>query len=1048
MNIARFSVRQSLFVNLLSIFVIIGGISALFTLNKEAFPNVSFDTVTISTLYPAAPPEEIEKLVTVPIEKEIREVDGIKEILSNSFENMSYITVKIDPDAKDKDKVVTDIQRAVDGVKDLPLEAEKPLVYEASSKQIPIIEVALSADMPEKQLQTYADMLEDRFLDIKGVASVQKKGYRDKEIWVEVDPQKMESLRVSLEEIILALKRQNISIPAGKLTESEEEFHIRTTGEFRTLQEIEEVIIRANDAGNWLKIKDTACVRETFEEEDSINKCGGKRSISLVITKKEKGDTVIIVDKVREEIKNFLPAAEGLNINTVDDLSYFIRRRLNVLKSNGWMGIVLVIGSLFLFLNSRLAVMTALGIPFAFLAAFCVMLYLGMSINLISMFGLIVVLGMLVDDSIVIVENSFRYLEKGFSREEAAVKGTSEVIKPVAATVFTTMVAFTPLLFMPGIIGKFVKDIPIVVIIALSASMLEAFVVLPSHFADFAKIAKKKTSGLACAVKESRREIFRTRFYNNYLSFYTRILKASLKRRYLVISALTLSFAALLAAAFFVMKFVLFPGGGIEEFYIRAEAEEGTPLEVTAVLMEPYEKIVETLPKDELDSYVTQIGSTAGIKSIIDPHFKKGSNYAQMTVYLTAVSQRKRSAQEIIEDLKISAEKITGFKKVIFEELKDGPPTGAPVQVRIKGENFDVLEKISGRYIDYLNNIDGIRDVSHDYRSGKKEIRIMVDKEAAAAAGLTVGDIASTIRYALEGGVATSIKPTKAEEEIEVLVKFPLEYKDTLSVFDKIYIPNKMNNLIPLKRVARLDQMQGLEYIKHMDGKRVVTVTANVNEKKITSIKANSILQRYFKDIEKEYPGYYIDYGGEQEETMESLRGLFKAFGIAFLLIFLILATTFRSLWQPFIVLLTVPFGLMGVIIAFLIHDVPFSFMALMGIVGLIGVVVNDSIILVDFINKLRSEGIERRDSIVEAGRLRLRSITLTTITTVFGLMPVAYGIGGFDPFLKPMALAFSWGLLFSTALTLIIIPCVYAVLDDVKKKMMSFSMPFSLCKK
>jgi multidrug efflux pump subunit AcrB len=1036
MNIPKFSIRQNIFVNLLSLVIIIGGIIALFTLNKETFPNVSFDLVTINTLYPGAPPEEIEKLITTPIEKELNEVDGIDEILSNSFESLSYITVKIDPDIKNKDRVVNDIQRAVDRVKDLPEDAEEPVVFKITTKQIPIIEIALSGEISEGKLQHYTDILKDRIIDIKGVASVEKRGYRNREVWIEVDPQKIDSFHVSLKEIMLALARQNISIPAGKLTDSNKEFRIRTTGEFRTPKEIEEVIIRANDTGNWLKIKDVAVVKDTFEEEDIINRCGGRRSISLIVTKKEKGDALYIVNRIKEEIKEFKTTTKDVNIATMNDFSYYIKRRLNVLRNNGWIGICLVLISLFFFLNSRIAIITAIGIPIAFLATFCVMVYLGMSINLLSMFGLIVVLGMLVDDGIIIAENSYRYLEAGLSPREAAVKGASEVMKPVTATILTTVAAFSPLLFMSGLIGKFVRDIPIIVIIALTASLFEAFVILPSHFADFARITKAKLTSSPSLEKKSKKEVFKARFFEKYLSFYTRLLNAALNRRYRVIGILIIAFIFLLILAFTFIKFTLFPAGGVEEFYIRAEAAEGTPLEVTGELIKPLEEMVETIPDNELDTYVTQIGSTVGLKNIIDPRFKKGSNYAQITVYLSPISKRKRSAQEIIESLRPLTKDIRGFKEITFEELKEGPPVGAPIQVRIRGEKFSTLEEIASRYVKYLKTIDGVTDISHDYRLGKYEMRVVVDEESATKAGLTVGDVAESVRYAFEGGVATSIKPTKAEEEIDVVVKFPEVYKETKSSFDKIYIPNKMNNLIPLNAIAKIRQVKGLEYIKHLDGKRVVTVTANVNEKKITSVRANKLLRRKFRDIERDYPGYSIKYGGEREETLESIQGFFKAFGVAFLLIFLILSTTFRSLWQPFVVLLAVPFGLMGVIIAFFMHNVPLSFLALMGIVGLNGVVVNDSIILVDFINKLRGNKAKRRTSIVEAGRLRLRPVSLTTITTVLGLAPVAYGIGGFDPFLRPMALAISWGLLFSSALTLIVIPCVYAILDDIHSKL------------
>ncbi|MFC1674619.1 efflux RND transporter permease subunit [Candidatus Omnitrophota bacterium] len=1024
MKISEFSVKHSLLVNMISVFILIAGFYTLYIyqIRREAFPEVSFDMVVVSTAYPGAPPEETEKLVTVPIEKELKGVDGIEEMQSASMENSSTVLLKISQDVKDKDKVVDDIQQAVDRVQDLPADAEEPYVTEVTSGEIPVIEVALSGSLSEKQLQGLAEALEGILEDIPGVSRVSRRGWRDREVWVEVDPEKIRDAYLSLEEVMEALAKRNISIPGGKLR-GEKEFSIRTTGEFYTKEEIENVVIRANEAGNWLRIRDIASVKFAFEDEDVINKSFGTRSINLTVIKRATGDSVKIVSQVKQETAQFLKSApSGLKASYINDIAFYITRRLGVLKNNGILGLFLVCGVLMLFLNLRVALLTALGLPIAFCATLAIMGFLGISVNLITMFGLIVVLGMLVDDGIIVSENCSRYLEQGMDPRQAAIVGTQEVVKPVTTTIITTIAAFAPLMFMEGMLGKFIWGIPLVVIIALSASLFEALVILPSHFAGFVRLRK----GF-----KSRKE---APWFKRLLGGYTALVKAALNKRYLSILGLVLVFISTIFLASR-MRFVLFSSEeGVEQFYVRVEAPVGTNLYTTNKLLSEIEKKIGELPKDELDAYTTQVG-TLGETWMFDPYGKSGSHIAQITVFVTPHRQRKRKISEIIDGLREEVKDVKGFEKIYFEKEHEGPPTGKPVAVKIRGEDFSVLQQIAEKISSFLDKMTGVTDVTSDYEVGRGEIRIIIDEERATQAYLSVREIASSIRNSFKGGVATSIRPVKAEEEIDVLVRFPEEYRDKKDMFNQIHIPNRFGNLVPLKEIARQEELVSVERIRHLDGKRVITVRADVDNKEITSLKANQLLQNEFKDVSREFPGYRLEYGGEQEENVRSMKSFAKAFGLAFFLIFLILATNFNSLIQPLIVMTAIPFGLIGVIWAFFFHGMSMSFFMLMGVVGLTGVVVNDSIVLVDFINNLRRKGVARRDSIVQAGQLRLRPVLLTTITTALGLTPTAYGLWGGDPFLRPMALTIVWGIICATVLTLVAIPCIYAIIDDVALK-------------
>lgn len=1037
-NVALFSVKNSLFVNILSAVIVFAGIISIFSIKREAFPPVSYDIVTITTPFRGAPAEKVETLVTAPIERELREVDDLEDIFSDSIEGISTIFVKISIDAKDKARVLRNINNAVDRVTNLPDDVdERPRVDEMTSGMIPVIKVAVSGDVDEFVLRDYADKLYDKFEEIDGVSSVKKVGWRDEEYWVQPDIKKMNEYHISFRELANILGEQNVESPGGKLKTEKEEYIVKVTSEFLTKEDIENTVVRANDNDDVLLVKDIAQVKHTFEDDLVVNKVLGNRAISLVVIKRERGDIINVVRNVNQIIKEerkIIPA--NLKISNFYDMSYYVQRRLNVLSSNGVVGFILVLIILFIFLHPVPAVLTAAGIPIAMFTTLAVMYVSGMTINLITMFGLIIVLGMLVDDGIIISENVYRYIEKGYSPREAAIKGSSEVMLPVLATVITTIAAFAPLLFMKGLLGRYIRDLPLVAIIALLASLLEAFFILPSHLADFShriRYSEEKHIKL----KKKKYKWFRALRLNYY-----RLINLALRNKYRVVLGLWLTFLVSLVVAFFFMKFVLFSSEGIEQFSIVMEAKLGTRLEETNLLISDVEKMVEAMPKKYVDTYETLVGKIA--TDDFDPYSKQAGHFAQINVYLTPLKDRGKSAAEIIQDYRPKLNQVyerlkeQGVLKLHFEEYKEGPPVGKPVDIAVRGEDFSMINEIAGKIKSYLASLKGIEDIKDTYSLGTENINVVIDEKKAREYYLTNNDIAFAIRSAFAGSVATTIKRSKADKEINVLVRLPQEQRDNLDVFKEIYVRNRYDNLIPLSKVIKTANSQSLLGIGHISGKRYVAVTAEVDNKNMTSLKANHLLKKEIKDVSAQYPGYSLRFFGEDKETMDSLRSLFQAFLIAFFIVFLILATQFQSLIQPFIVLHTIPFGLIGVIFGFLIHGESLGFLAILGLVGLTGVVVNDSIVLVDFINGLRKKGMPIQRAIARAGLLRFRPVILTTVTTVAGLGTVAYGVGGFDPFLRPMALAISWGLLFSTFLTLVVLPCVYSIVEELKVKLIS----------
>ncbi|PKL39641.1 MAG: AcrB/AcrD/AcrF family protein [Spirochaetae bacterium HGW-Spirochaetae-1] len=1029
-RLVAYFAERSLLVNIFTVGLLIAGLVFIFSAKREAFPNVDFDWVLITTVYPGATPADVEKHITKPVEDELREVDGIKQIHASSLESRSVIAIQLDPDLDNKDKTINDIKNAVDKVDDMPDDAEDPDVRELNTKQQPIIEISIFSkngvnnDAQEFELRRYAKMLEDKIVDVSGVAKVDKKGYRDREMIIDVKPGLLDSYHVAINEVILALSRKSLDFPGGVIKEDGREVLIRTVGEVKNVDEIRKVLIRANDMGNWVTIGDVAQVRDSFEEETVINKTRGEKSIALTVVKKESADIITLVDSVMVEVDKFkkiLP--KEYNISIYRDFSYYVKRRLNVLVTNGIIGFTLVVLSLLITLGWRISIVTALGIPTAFFATFIWMAWYGISINLMSMFGLIMVLGMLVDDAIVVAENIYRHMEEGESVKQAVVNGTSEVIIPVMGTILTTVVAFSPLILMKGIMGKFMWTLPAVVIVALLASWIECMFILPSHIKD---IEKDRSNHKALKDEEGGLHVF---FMNKYKAFISVILTNRYKSLFLI----SVFFIASIIFAVTHIKFILFPQGGVEIAVVKAEATSGTLVQDMSRKLGLVEKVVGELPAIDLDTYTASAGILQEQPN--DPNTKRGSNYGIVMIYLTPEQNRKRKADEIIDEVrKKCAPFKKEFTKLEFAYIANGPPVGKPVQVTIKGDDFDVLRKISGDFKTYLHTIKGLKDIKDDFEDKKDEIRVVVDERTAAIAGITVYDVASTVRSCYEGTVATSIR--KTDEVIDVRVNFPEGIKNRVASLQNIKIANRMGNLIPLSRIAHFETTQGMSLITRKDYRRVVNVTADIDEhaKGVTSVTVNRMLTKKFEGIEQRYPGYAVSYEGEFKDTQESVEDLMKSFVIAFVAIYIILVALFRSLVHPLIIVMVIPMTLIGVIWTFFFHGLPISFLALMGVVGLAGVVVNDSIVLVDFIQKKRVEGLHPVEACVEAGATRLRPIFLTTITTVLGLMPTAYGIGGYDPFLKPMALSLSYGLVFGTLITLIGTPILYVMLSDIRQ--------------
>ncbi len=1018
----RFFQRQEVFVNLLTVIIIGVGAYLAVTLKREAFPEIAYNYIIIQAVYPGTSPEEMERLVTIPVEDAVANVDGVDMMDTFSVEGLVTLVMQMEEDLSvdELKRAADDMRREIDRIDDYPEEAEDPMVYELSAGEWPLISVSISGDVSETELRRHCRTFEDELKLLPGVGRVDKKGYRERQVWVEADPAELARQHLSLSDLMNALRLRNMNLPGGKVREGMNELIVRTIGEFKTVGDIEQVVLRASDAGDLVRVKDVARVVDTFEDSEVYARVNGTPSIDMLIRKKKDADTIRMAEDVKGLMAYFrekiLP--QEVKLTSYDDVSFYVKRRLRVLTNNGMVGLVLVVVILLLFLNWRIATMTALGLGVTFMLALIVLNEFGYTINMISMFGFIIVLGMLVDDAIVVSESIFRYLERGEDILRAAYIGTMEVILPVTAAIATTIAAFLPLFLISGIMGKFLCTIPAVVTITLLASLAEAFFVLPCHIITVTRI-----SGADRKTFAKRGESRFDRFRGLYLERLDRVLK----RRYLFVISCVLVAIVVIAVLFGTgkLKLMLFPEGMIDVFIIKIKCPRTNTLEETGRIAALVEAEVLKLPAADLDLAITDVGISG-----YEENQQHGSNHAQVRVYLQAADDRERTADEITEALRPGVEKIEGIEDLEFHKIRHGPPTGEPVNLKVRGDEFDTLLQVVAEIKDYLGSLEGVRDIKDNYQEGKEELRVRVDDARAAYAGVNVGLIAANLRYAVDGGQATTARWD--DEDVDIVVKLEEGVRDKPSVLDAVEVPNIKGNLVPLSRLVSVERTVGQANIRRFKRRRTLAVTANLDVKTITSNEVNQLLMEKFSDVPVRYPGVAIDFRGEFEQQMESMASLKRAFAIGFGVVFLILSSAFRSVWQPFIILAVVPFGLFGVAVGLALHGYPLSLMAMIGSCALTGIVVNNSLILVDYVNRERERGLSRQESILSGAGVRLRPIVLTSLTTILGLVPTAYAIGGGEPFIQPCAMAIVWGMAFASIITLFLVPCAYAINDDI----------------
>ncbi len=1014
--LVRIFLERPVMANLLVVVLSVAGLLAVSNMPRENSPRVSMDEGLAIYFYPGVAPEEMEKLVTLPVEDQVKSLDDLDHYASSSEEGKTVVFLEYEPGMTELefDRAFDEFKTEIDKAQNLPEDMDDPFTLKIASDEIwPVLGIALGGKYDLEGLEEIADDMAEEIREVEGVGSVNLRGTLEREIWVQARRDQMEAYGVSIEALVQSLKVASVNIPAGKVDMGREEFLVRTMGEVKTAEEISKLPILAGPDGRIATIGDVADVIDTFEDDRIIARLNGQSQLRMDIFMKREGSVIDVVDATREIADRYKSKLEDMEMRYMFDASEEVRSSLNVLSFSALQGMLMVALCIWFFMGFRTAIFALIGIPFAFLTTFWALDSIGHTINTLSLFAFILVLGMLVDDAIIVIENIYRHMEMGKNTYRSALEGTKEVMIPVISAVLTSIAAFLPLLMMTGVIGKFMSVLPVAVGCALAASLIEALVVLPVHMSDWGK------------APDPSRQRMGDRVFEWLKKAYVRQINIALNWRIsLVVGTLILTLV-LIGVGFQTLRVKLFHTEDPDTLRIHLRMPVGTRQEETLSVVKQMEQHALTLPKTDIKN----VSSVTGL--IVENYqWSERTNVAMLDIDLFELEEGRRPLEIVKKDLRDGFDRIAGISTIEFKEEGHGaPPTGMPIELRVRGDDIVRLNEIATEISEELKKTPGIFDVRSDYEIGKREIRFLPHREKLAIYGTTMGQVAQTIRTAIDGTEATAFRETDGDE-IKVIVKYRDEDRSSVNELKRLKVVTALGNKVALSELGTFEMGRSAAAIKRYNGKRSITVTANVNEEIINSHEANKMIKDRNRTFSMRFPGYSLDYGGEAEKTAESFGSLIEAFAVALLLIYMILGAQFGSYTQPLIIMFTVPFAVIGVIIGLIVTGLDFSLVAGISLVALAGVVVNDAIVLVEFIQNGRKQGLPRREAVVRAGVARVRPILLTTVTTIFGMLPLALGIGGVSPTWQPMAICMIWGLSFATFLTLFVIPCLYSLMD------------------
>jgi multidrug efflux pump subunit AcrB len=996
-SILEFLVRQKKLALVFTISVIALGLLSLNNIQRDQFPVVDFEVMSIVTAYPGASPEDVEQNITNTVEDELNNISGIEKFTSTSRAGVSSVVVTLSQDVGDIAELKQEIRNAVNRIKSLPEEVvDLPRVKDHKTSSKSIIKISIGSDqLNYAKLRSVVDSIANSIELIDGVSEVSKQGYLDKEIQIRINPEKLYQYELSLPQVMSAITQRNQRYTVGSNHHQQQEKTIVVLSKFDAADDVSDVIVKSTFEGLVVRLKDIATIESGNVEEKSIVRVNGKKGFILRIKKQAQADVITTVDLVKDHMDKMVNKYDRkIDIFYSSDMSKYVRNRLDIVTNNGLIGLLLVLVVLGAFLSFKTAFWVAVSLPVSLLGTVALLGITGETINLVSLAAMILVLGIVVDDSIIVAESIHHYKQTGENKFKSAVHGFKRVIMPVVTTILTTILAFSSMFLMGGTMGKFIYVIPLVVIFALTLSFLEVSLALPAH--------------LAGSTEKQKKHNWFEYFEEKFDKFLTKVLKI----RYWVVAIFSIILVISLYFASTQMKFALFPSVGVDTINARMTMPVGSSLANTEAKAVQVEALITRIVGDELISVTTDVG-------------KYFTHKAKLTIELVPSSQRDTDSKIILSALKTQVSTIKGVEKLKFSVHRPGPPQGEDIEINLISQDKSANKRAANKLDKILSDLAGVDNINRDDDPGKDRIEVKLDFEKMARLNIDFSTVNRYLRAAFTGIDVTNIR----EGQNDVNFRLYLGNTQQSEVFiNSLKVVNRSGRVIPLSNFSSIREIIGEPDFNHYNGLRSIMLSASIDDE-ITStgeVMKEALLQL---NLDEKFPSVRAISEGGAKETMKSMASFKQAFVMAIFGIFLLLVLLFNSYTQPLLILSAIPFSVIGVIWAFFLHGETLSFFAILGVLALVGVIVNDSLVLVSHLNYLKDKTLEKltvHQWVVKGAKDRLRAVVLTSLTTLAGIIPLAYGIGGTDYILQPMALALGYGLLFGTLMTLVLLPCLY----------------------
>ena len=1027
-SIIAYYIKYHVAVNIIVITFIAFGIIAALSMNSSYQPLSDARNIRISVLFPGASPTEMEEGVVLKIENNLKGIVGIDRVTSISKENSAIINIEIIR-GKNIDVVLSDVKNAVDKVPSFPIGMEPPIISKIEIIKETISFTISGENIPLLTLKEFAREIETDLRNMKGISQITVSGFPEQEIEIALREKDLRAYNISFETVANAIKQSNILVTGGSVKTNTEEYLIRANNRKYYGNELNNLIVRASQSGNIIRLSDVADVKDIWSETPDRIFYNGQIAVSISISNTNNEDMLAAAEQVRNYINVFNKQNNNLEINISSDLSITLMQRTELLLENIFYGVLLVLLFLAIFLNVRLAFWVAAGLPIAFLGMFIFTAQLGVTINVFSLFGMIIVIGILVDDGIVIGENIYEHYKKGKSPVQAALDGTIEVIPPILSAILTTIIAFSTFYFLDGRMGDMFSEVSTVVILTLLVSLIEALIILPAHIAHSKALADKKDNAKVSKIDTLFKKInisadkfmllIRDRLYAPYLKY---ILKNKFLGFAIPLSLLIIALGALGGG---VVKTSFFPSIASDRIVITLNMPQGTNELITDSIASIIEEAVWVVNDDFTEK---QTGGNQIIKNIIK-RIGPGTSISILTVNLLPGENRDFSSQEITNAIRNQVGKVNGVESLTFGS--GGNFAGSPVSIALLGNNINELKAAKRELKKQMMSNPLLKDVSDTDPAGIKEVNIKL-KENGLILGLNLQSVMGQVRAGFFGIQAQRFQ--RGQDEVKIWVRYTKENRSTIKNLDDMWINTPSGNRIPFSEIASYEIIRGEVAINHLNGQREIQVFADLKSKKdsptdiLSNIKAEIIPQ-----ILTKHPSVSVTYEGQNREAQKTKNSLGKVGFIILMLIYVVIAFTFRSYSQPLLLIFMVPFSLIGIVLGHFIHGLPINILSWLGIIALIGIMVNDGLVLVGKFNNFLKEGLKYNDALLQAGISRFRAIFLTSLTTVAGLSPLLLEQSRQAQFLKPMAISISYGIIVATFLTLLMLPLLLSLSNSVK---------------